>query len=476
MKSRTITSVVAALAAAGLLAACSSDKKDTKASDAPTVAAGTSQAAAPSSASAAPVTISVASLIPGSTADATKQFNNQVTEFEKAYPNITVKSVQYQWTGPTFAAKLAAGTLPTVFTVPFTDGRTLGENGQLADLTSQAKALPYFSKYNPAVIAEATTSDGKIIAVPTAAYAQALHYNRKLFTQAGLDPDKPPTTWDEVESDAKQIADKTHVAGYSEMGKNDNSAGWILTTLAYSLGGRMETGTGKDAKATLDNPQTKQALQMLQKMRWDDNSMGSNFDYGWSDINQAFAAGKVGMYVSGSDVYNTLVSANKIDPSMYGLATIPLDGSDAGVLGGGTLAAVRPDAKDAEKDAAMKWIDFYYEQPLVNQQQAVRNATTLKASNIPVGTPALPIFDKAQYDLANSWIQSLINVPQDQMKPFTDNIFDQKLIAEPAASTQSVYHALDTAVQAVLTQKGANVDQLLKSANSSAQSLISQGK
>ena len=75
-----------------------------------------------------------------------------------------------------------------MFTVPFTDGRTLGENGQLADLTTPMKALPYFSKYNPAVIAEGTTSDGKVVAVPTAAYAQALHYNRKLFQQAGLDP------------------------------------------------------------------------------------------------------------------------------------------------------------------------------------------------------------------------------------------------------------------------------------------------
>jgi multiple sugar transport system substrate-binding protein len=476
MKSTTITSVVAALAAAGLLAACSSSKNKGTSSDGPSAAAATSGAAAPSSAGNEPVSISVASLIPGSTADATKQFNNQVAEFEKAYPTITVKSVQYQWTGPTFAAKLAAGTLPTVFTVPFTDGRTLGENGQLADLTTQAKALPYFSKYNPAVIAEATTSDGKVIALPTAAYAQALHYNRKLFTQAGLDPDKPPTTWDEVAADAKQISQKTGKAGYAEMGKNDNSAGWILTTLAYSLGGRMETGTGKDAKATLDNDQTKHALDLLHTMRWDDNSMGSNFDYGWSDINQAFAAGNVGMYVSGSDVYNTLVSANKIDPSTYGVTTLPLDGADAGVLGGGTLAAVRPDAKDAEKDAAMKWIDFYYEQPLVDQAQAVRNAQTLKSSGIPVGTPALPIFDKAQYDLANSWIKSLINVPQDQMKPFTDNIFDQKLVAEPAASTQSVYHALDTVVQAVLTQKGADIDQLLKSANSAAQSAISQGK
>ena len=136
------------------------------------------------------VTISVASLIPGSTPEATQQFNNQVAEFEKANPSIKVKPVEYQWTGPTFAAKLAAGTLPTVFEVPFTDARTLGDNGQLADLTAEVKALPYFAKYNPAVLAEGTTSKGKIVALPKGAYAQALHYNRKLFSAGGPRPEQ----------------------------------------------------------------------------------------------------------------------------------------------------------------------------------------------------------------------------------------------------------------------------------------------
>jgi multiple sugar transport system substrate-binding protein len=433
--------------------------------------------AASANSSAKQVTISVASLIPGSTTAATQQFNNQVAEFEKANPSIKVKSVTYQWTGPTFAAKLAAGTLPTVFTVPFTDARTLGDNGQLSDLTSQVKALPYFSKFNPAVIAEGTDSAGKIVAVPTAAYAQALHYNRKLFAAAGLDPNKPPTTWAQLEGDAAQIASKTGKTGYAEMGKDDNTAGWILTTLVYALGGRMETGIGTKAVATLNNPQTVTALNILKKMRWTDNSMGSNFDYGWSDVNQAFAAGTVGMYISGSDVYTNLVSASNIDPSIYGVTTIPLaKNPNAGVLGGGTLAAVRPGVSAAQVAAAVKWIDYFYEQPLISQAQAIRNAKTLVASKQPVGVPALPIFNKAQYTLANTWIKPYINVPQSQMKPFTVGIFNQKLIPEPEASTQSVYHSLDAVVEAVLTDKNANITQMLQDANSTAQSLISQGK
>ena len=62
------------------------------------------------------------------------------------------------------------------------------------------------------------------------------------------------------------------------------------------------------------------------------------------------------------------------------------------------------------------------------------------------------------------------------MKPFTTGIFNQKLIPEPAASTQSVYHSLDPVVQAVLTDKNANIAQLLQQANSAAQDAISQGK
>jgi multiple sugar transport system substrate-binding protein len=439
------------------------------------VTAATSAATRVSAGAAKTVTISVASLIPGSTQAAVNQFNAQVAQFEKANPSITIKPVEYQWTGPTFAAKLAAGTLPTVFEVPFTDARTLGENGQLADLTSLAKALPYFSKYNPAVIAEGTTSKGKVVALPKGAYAQALHYNRALFTQAGLNPNKPPTTWGQLRTDAKIIAQKTGKAGYVEMAKDDNTAGWILTTVTYALGGRMETGSGKNAVATLDNPATVTALNMLKAMRWTDNSMGSNFDYGWSDINQAFAAGNVGMYISGSDVYTNLVSASAINPSIYGLATIPLANKKAGVLGGGTLVAVRPDANAASKAAAMKWINFFYESPLISKPQAIRNAKTLAAAKQPVGVPALPIFNQAQYVLANSWIKPYINVPIAQMKPFTTGIFKQTLIPEPEAATQSVYHSLDAVVQAVLTNKNTDVQSMLQQANNAAQADISQG-
>ena len=108
--------------------------------------------------SQAKVTINVAALRPGSSEDAQKQFNDNVALFERQHPNIDVKAVEYAWNGATFAAQLAAGRLPTVFTVPFTDARTLGEHRQVADLTAGVKRWPYFDKFQKTIIAEATTS------------------------------------------------------------------------------------------------------------------------------------------------------------------------------------------------------------------------------------------------------------------------------------------------------------------------------
>jgi len=300
--------------------------------------------------SQAKVTINVAALRPGSSDDAQKQFNDNVALFERQHPNITVKPVEYAWNGATFAAQLAAGRLPTVFTVPFTDARTLGEHRQVADITAGVKKWPYFKKFQPTIIAEATTSKGRIIGVPYAAYAQALHYNRALFRQAGLNPNKPPTTWAQLRKYAKQISDKTGAAGYAQMGLNDNTAGWIATTVTYTLGGRMERGRGTSATATLNNPNTVQALNLLRQMRWTDKSMGSTFDYTWPTINQAFAAGKIGMFINGSDIYTFLVQAANLDPSIYGIAPLPLaKNKNAGVLGGGSIAVVRPDTKGASR-------------------------------------------------------------------------------------------------------------------------------
>jgi len=423
------------------------------------------------------VTLTVVSLLPGSEQEAIDAFEAQVAEFEAANPDIDVVPEEYEWKATTFAPQLAGGTLPDVFEIPFTDARTLVENGQLADLDEQFRTLPYADRFNPAILEAGTGADGHVYAIPAKnVYGVGLHYNRALFESAGLDPDQPPTTWDEVREDAKKIADANPgVAGYMQMSQN-NTGGWQLTVNTFARGGRtQEVADDGTATSTLTNDGTKEALEWLQAMRWEDNSLGSNFLLDWGTMNQAFAAGQVAMYTSGSDVFTSLVQTNDLDQSTYGLAALPLEGDDAGVLTGGTLAAMPANVDEAKKEAAIKWIDFFYLAKLVDEDRAVADAETLVANDQPVGTPVLPMFSQEQYEQNQAWIEDLINVPLDQMTGYTDTMFDLPLVGEPSQKTQEIYALLDPVVQAVLTDENADVDALLDQVNTQAQALLDQG-
>ncbi|GGU81441.1 ABC transporter substrate-binding protein [Lentzea flava] len=419
----------------------------------------------------APVTLTVA-IDPGLEQGAIDAFNARVAEFEKANANIDIRPQEYKWDATTFTAQLAGGTLPAVFTVPFTDGRGLIERRQITDISDLVEHLPYAKGFNESVAKAGQAQDGKMWAVPISAYGQALHYNRTLFTQAGLDPDRPPTSWAEVRSAAKQIAERTGQAGYAQMTTN-NTGGWLLTTLDYAFGGRTEKIEGDTAKSTLNTPEMRQVLQTIRDMRWTDNSMGANFLYDWAGINQDFAAGRIGMYVSGGGNYGSLKAQNALKPADYGITTLPLAGTDrAGVLGGGTLAVVRAKVDDPIKAAAVKWIDFYYLSKLTEQDAAVADAKTTAETGQAVGAPELPVFDRSLHDQRMQWISQYVNVPTAQMKPYTDRMFAQPLVPEPTRSTQQVYALLDPVVQAVLTDRGADSSALLAAAETQAQTLL----
>jgi len=422
------------------------------------------------------VTITVVGYLPGATEDAQQYLADSVASFEADNPNITVITKDYEWKATTFAADLAGGTLPDVFEIPFTDGKTLIANGQIADMNSYLSEFPYGGAFNDNVLQYGKGQDGHVYAIPAKSiYGVGLHYNRDLFTQAGLDPDKPPTTWDEVRTDAKAIADATGVAGFCQMSQS-NTGGWQLTVDTFARGGSMETldSAGK-ATATVDNAATKASLQFLQTLRWTDNSMGANFTYDWGSINQAFAAGQCGMYTSGQDVYTSLVQSNSIDPSIYGLTMVPLE-SNGGVLGGGTLAAVSTNTTDAQKAAAVKWITHWYLDKYISQDSAIANAKATLANDQPVGVPELPIFSEANLKDYEQWIAPYVNVPLDQMTGFTSKISSAQLINEPPVATQDLYAALDPAVQAVLTDQNADIDSLLADANTAAQRAIDKAQ
>lgn len=415
----------------------------------------------------------VATFPPGADAAAYDAFAEQEKQFEEANPDIDIIGVEYEWEGPTFAVQLAGGSLPDVFTVPFTDSKTLLENNQLMDVTDEVEELGYADTFNPIILDAVKDSDGRIYGFPRQAYAMGLHYNRTLFEQAGLDPDTPPTSWDEVREAAKTISEKTGKAGFMEMTQN-NTGGWQLVAATVARGGSIQEDNGDGTyTSTIANDATKAHLEWLHDLRWEDNSLGSNFLLDWGTINQEFAAGNIGMYSSGSDVYFALVRDFSLDPDDYGLTVVPVE-DGGGTLGGGDIAVVSPTVDEATKAAAVTWIDWYYMQKLLDEDAAVLDAETLAESDQAVGTPVLPVLDRETYEESLTWIEPYINVPRDQMTPFIEGVWDQTPMGEPKGKTQEIYALLDTVVQAVLTEQNADIDALLDKADADAQALLDE--
>jgi ABC-type glycerol-3-phosphate transport system substrate-binding protein len=419
----------------------------------------------------ADVTITIGNLPPTDEAESRQNFLDRVEEFEQTYPNITVEPEETRWQQETFNAMLAGGTMPTVMMVPYTEPRGLIARGQVADITAEFTEVDSFGTIREQLLDNVKDPDGNIYGVPINAYSVALIYNRTLFEEAGLDPDAPPTTWAEVREAAQAITEATGEPGYAQM-TTDNTGGWMLSALTYSFGGAIQEPDGDAYRAAFNDQPTKDALEFLRTLRWEDGVMGENFLMNQPNLREEFAAGRVGMYMDGADAYGPMVANFGLDPEEFGVTGLPQQDGPYGTLGGGSVQVVRPDASPEERLAALKWVDFYNLRQWSDPEFAASIAESRNADGLEVAGPRLPVVDHEQYGTYLTWVEEFINVPQQNLEPYMSTIDSLPLIAEPPAKGQETYAALDPVVQAVLTRDGADIDQLLGDAEAQVNSVL----
>lgn len=421
-----------------------------------------------------PVTITVSNMPPAGEAEARALFDERVAAFESANPDITVEGNEMVWDPATFGAQLAGGTLPTVMQLPFTELQGLISRGQVADITDALGETGLVDDLNPTTLSVAQDTEGRIYAVPLAAYSVGLVYNRELFEQAGLDPDVPPATWDEVREYADKISEASGVAGFAQMSA-ETSGGWQFTAETYSFGGRMQSEDGKTI--TFNDAPATEFLELLSEMRWEDESMGSNFLYTGEAISAEFAAGRIGMYIAAPDAWKGVVVKNKFAPEKFGAGPMPRGtASDGfGTMAGGNSAVVNPDASSAEQVAAVKWIEFAHLRQYVDEEAAVADAEANAALGKAVGLPGLTVMSDEAYEQYQEWIADYTNVPMENFAPYLEAIPDQPIIMEPINKAQDIYFALSTVIQTVVTDQNASIEDLLSTAAENLQTQLDRG-
>jgi multiple sugar transport system substrate-binding protein len=426
-----------------------------------------------------PVTIVVGDM-PNSSQEAGRAlYLQKVEDFQKANPDITLETSETIYDTQTFTAQLAGGTLPTVMTAPFTEIQGLANRGQVRNLASYYDEDPVLQGLAPSVVDLITAKDGAEYGVPTSAFTLSLMINRQVFEDAGLDPETTPLdTWEDVAKAAATISAKTDAAGLAQL-STENQGGWILTAMTNAFGGQIQTMDDAGvATATVDNDATKEALEWLHDLRWNDDAVGSNFLMQFTDAGAALAAGQYGMLIGASQWYNQLVTTYGMDPQDFGLFPIPQTKDGLGSLGGGSVAIIRADATDAETAAAIKWTEFFYLDRYTDLEFAAEDAAATIANGGVVPRVGLALVDEDVYAKYLEAIADSVNVPLENLTAYTTASQSEgfAVTTEPKVEAQQIYGLLDSVIQAVLTDKNADIDALLAAAQTNAESILASAQ
>lgn len=417
-----------------------------------------------------PVTITVGNLPPVAEAENREYFEAQVEAFMAEYPHITLEPREDAWDPQTFQAQLAGGNLPDVLSVAFTEANALAGRGQVADIAAAIELAGISEDLNPELLDLVTGSEGGIYAIPTAAQTLGLIYNRDLFAEAGLDPDLPPQTWEEVRSAAQEIVEHTDAGtGYATFATG-NSGGWMLSAGIYSYGGTVVTEDASEA--SFNDAEAIEHLTLLQQMRWEDDTMGRNFLYTPAELVEDFASGQVGMFIGFSGLYRPSVIRNEMDPNAFGMGAMPIEGGSPAALTGGQIQIVSPTTTLEEQVAAVQWIDYFHLRKFTDSDLAVEQAQASADSGQAVTVPEYPVVSAEAYDSYFEWIEPYRNVPVENFEGYLSSFESYTLLPEPSSRAQEIYSELDSVLQRILTDESADPAAVLTDAESAVNRLL----
>lgn len=237
-----------------------------------------------------------------------------------------------------YAAAIAGGQAPDALSLDLIYTPAFAAAGQLEDLSDWAKSLPYFNALSPSHVKLGTYED-RIYGLPLSVETSIFAWNKDLYKQAGLDPEKAPSTWDEITSNAEKIralGDDTY-GFYFSGGGCGGCMIFTFTPLVWGAGADILSEDGKTA--TLDTPQMRKAVEIYRNLVAKDTvPAGAASDNGVNFL--SITNGKIGQQSLGAFAIGTLVTQHpEID---FGVTLIPgVDGKPSSFAGGDNFVVTR---------------------------------------------------------------------------------------------------------------------------------------
>ena len=411
-----LTALVGA-AGAMALAGCSSGGSSSSA------AGGATQSATGSATSGSIVWS--ASPIAGSGANDTRTV--LINSFEKKYPNIHVTLVSAPTNTDTNRATLATeisggSATPDVFMGDVIWPAQFGAH-QLAVPLSDYLPQSYFAQFAPGLV-QGASYKGKVYGSPLFEDQGFMYYRKDLLAKAGL---QPPTTWEQLESDAKTLVSK-HLVKYGFVWQGASYEGLTCNFMEYlTSAGGTATNTGY-TKATLDSPAAVKAVTFMRSLVTSGVTPAAVSTFQEAQSMSIFAAGDAGFLRNWDYAYSnaTTPATGKLTTSQVGVEPMPAFAGQPtpgySNIGGWNMY-INPHSKNINLDLTfIKYLASPEAQTILATKYSeiptttvVRNSPQVKSVNPvlaiitktklvprPAGTPNYPALSTAIYTNVNA--------------------------------------------------------------------------
>ncbi len=279
--------------------------------------------------------------------------DSMVADFEKQNPEIDVEAIyagNYNDARIKALAAIKSGKpaqLSVMFSIDIYDLIEQDAIVAFDDIVATDDDRAWLDSFYPALM-ENGRFDNKTWGIPFQRSTIVMYYNKDAFREAGLDPENPPQTWEELAEMGKKLTTDNR---WGVMIPSTGYPYWMFGALCKQNGEVLMDGDGKQTYFT--NPGVVQALQYWHDLSKKHGAMPEG-TIEWGTLRQNFLEGKTAIMWHST---GNLTAVKKSASFDFGVAMLPKNVQRGTPTGGGNFYIFKK-TTDQERQAAMKLIKF----------------------------------------------------------------------------------------------------------------------
>ncbi len=289
----------------------------------------------------------------------TKIIDGYAADFEKENPGIKLRPIyagSYQDTIAKALTAVKSGEPPVTSILLSTDMFTLIDEDAIVpfdDLIKTPEDRAWLSSFYPAFMENSQTG-GKTWGIPFQRSTIVMYYNKEAFKEAGLDPNQPPGTWQEMADYASKLTKRDGSGNVTQWGVQIPSSGfpyWLFQGLVIENGVNLMNSAGTEVY--YDKPEVIAALQywmdLVNKQKVHPPGIVE-----WGTTPKDFFERKVAMMWTTTGNLTNVKQNAKFD---FGVAMLPASKQRGSPTGGGNFYIFKK-STPAQREAAFKFIKW----------------------------------------------------------------------------------------------------------------------